>query len=225
MSPIEDAHRPVPYHRERVADDVMLVRVRQLLASVSTRRSIRRFATDPVPRAVVEDALRVAGTAPSGAHRQPWTWVVVTDPDTKARLRAAAEEEERRFYAERATDEWLEALAPLGTDDVKTHLTDAPYVLVLFARGHEVLADGSTAKNYYVTESCALSAGFLLVALHEAGLATLTHTPSPMRFLNELLERPSNERPLLVIPVGHPHPDATVPDLERKPLEAFTVWR
>ena len=209
----------------RVPPDEMLARARSLLDRMWTRRSVRSFSTEPVDRQLVETALRIASSAPSGAHLQPWTWVVVTDPDVKRRLRAAAEEEERAFYEERAPDEWLEALAPLGTDAVKTHLTDAPYVAVLFRHRYEVTQDGRRRRNYYSAESCGIAAGFFIAALHLVGLATLPHTPSPMGFLGELLGRPDNEQAFLVLPVGYPSADARVPDIERKPLRDVVVWR
>ncbi len=179
------------------------------------------FSSDPVPRELIENAIRVAGTAPSGAHQQPWTFVVVSEPELKMRLREAAEREERDFYAHRATPEWLEAVAPLGTDWVKTHITDAPYVIVVFAQAWRRAPDGRRLKHYYVRESVGIAVGFLLAALQEAGLCALTHTPSPMGFLGRLLDRPENERPFVLIPVGYPAHQATVPALERKPLEAI----
>jgi nitroreductase len=220
-----DVYRPIPLEFERLSTERQRQIARDLVTRMGRRRSVRQFSTEAVDRGLIEAALTIAGSAPSGAHRQPWTWVVVTDQDLKRRIRAAAEEEERRNYADRMPDEWLEALAPLGTDEVKTHLTDAPCVLVLFARGHDVDSSGATIKNYYVTESCAIAAGFLIMALHLMGLACLTHTPSPMRFLGEVLGRPDNERALLVIPVGYPGDDAVVPNLARKHLDEVVVWR
>jgi nitroreductase len=173
-----------------------------------------------VQRELVENAIRVAGTAPSGAHQQPWTFVVVTDPALKARIREAAEREEREFYEHRATPEWREALELLGTDWVKTHLTDAPCLVVVF---EQVYGPGKR-KHYYVRESVGIAVGLLLAALHESGLWALTHTPSPMGFLRELLGRPENERPFVVIPVGYPAEDAVVPDISRKPLDEIAVW-
>ncbi|MBW3657707.1 MAG: nitroreductase family protein [Actinobacteria bacterium] len=197
----------------------------ELVTEMRRRRSVRRFSTEPVPRELVETALEIAGTAPSGAHKQPWRFVVVTDPAVKARIRAAAEEEERDFYRSRAPQHWLDALAPLGTDEVKTHLTDAPYVIVQFKVRHGVHPDGTIEKHYYATESCGIAAGFLIAALHRMGLATLPHTPSPMAFLSEVLERPAEEQPFLVLPVGYPAADAEVPDLGRKPVDDIVVWR
>jgi iodotyrosine deiodinase len=182
------------------------------------------FSSDPVPPELIENAVRVAGTAPSGAHQQPWTFVVVSDAELKARLREAAEREEREFYERRATAEWLEAVAPLGTDSVKAHITDAPYVVVVFAQAWRRGPDGSRVKHYYVRESVGITVGFLLAALQEAGLCALPHTPSPMAFLGQLLGRPENERPFVLIPVGYPAEDATVPALERKALEEIACF-
>jgi nitroreductase len=192
---------------------------------MSRRRTTRHFATDPVPREAIELAIRTAGTAPSGAHQQPWTFVAVSDAETKRRLREAAEAEERRFYREIAPQEWLDALAPLGTDEHKPHLTDAPWIVVLFRQVHGLRRDGSKRTFYYTQESCGIAAGLFIAAVHRMGLVTLTHTPNPMGFLAELLERPSNERAMLVMPVGYPARDARVPDLERKELAEFAVWR
>lgn len=208
-----------PRHTEAAApvyvrDDAGARRIAELLSS---RRSIRQFSTAPVDTAVVQDAIIAANSAPSGANRQPWTFVVVTDATLKAAIREGAEAEERAFYETRASQEWLEALAPLGTDQTKPHLTDAPLLIVVF--------EVHRPKGYYIKESVGIAVGFLLAALHAAGLATLTHTPSPMRFLNEILDRPSWERPYLVIPVGHPAAGATVPDIVKKPPESVTVWR
>ncbi|MDX1660012.1 MAG: nitroreductase family protein [Nitriliruptorales bacterium] len=220
-----DEPRFIDLDFDRLSPDEMLDRARALLDRMWSRRSVRTFATEPVDRELIEAALRIASSAPSGAHLQPWTWVVVTDPDLKRRLRAAAEEEERAFYEERAPEEWLEALAPLGTDEVKTHLTDAPYVVVLFRHRYELTEDGRKRRNYYSAESCGIAAGFFIAAVHLMGLATLPHTPSPMGFLSELLERPDNEQAFLVLPVGYPAPGTQVPDIARKPLSDVVVWR
>jgi len=215
-------YRPVPLVYERPDDDDALERSRAFLESMQARRSIRRFSDEPVPWELIENALRVAGTAPSGAHQQPWTFVVVSDLETKRRLREGAEAEEREFYDHRATPEWKEAIAPIGTDWVKTHITDAPYVIVVFEQPWRP-ENGQKVKHYYVRESVGIAVGFLLAALQEAGLCALTHTPSPMRFLAEILGRPENERPFILIPVGYPAEDAEVPDLERKPLDEIVV--
>jgi iodotyrosine deiodinase len=215
-------YRPVPLVHERLPEDVALERSREFLALLQARRSIRRFSDEPVPWELVENAIRAAGTAPSGAHQQPWTFVVVSDPETKRRLREGAEAEERDFYDRRATDEWKEAIRPIGTDWVKTHITDAPYVIVVFEQPWRP-ENGHKVKHYYVRESVGIAVGFLLAALQAAGLCALTHTPSPMRFLGEILDRPENERPFILIPVGYPADDAEVPDLERKSLDEIIV--
>lgn len=186
------------------------------------RRTVRQFSREPVPWQLIENAVATAGTAPSGAHQQPWTFVVVSDPALKRRMREAAEEEERRSYESRMSDEWLRALERLGTDWRKPHIEDAPYVIVVFEQAYG-LEDGRKVKHYYVKESVGIAVGLLLASLHLAGLATLTHTPSPMGFLGRLLERPPNERAYVLIPVGYPAEDATVPDLERKPLGEIMV--
>jgi len=224
-SPMPDAPRFVPLEFERLPGDEQLARSRRFLASMRRRRTVREFAREPVPYELVENAIATAGTAPSGAHQQPWTFVVVSDPVVKRRIRAAAEAEERRSYESRMPDEWLEALRPLGTDWRKAHLEDAPYLVVVFEQAYGVRADGPRVKHYYVRESVGIAVGLLLASLHEAGLATLTHTPSPMGFLREILGRPENERPYVVVPVGYPAAGCTVPDLVRKPVEAILVRR
>ena len=215
-------YRPVPLVYERLPGELALDRSREFLSLMQARRSIRRFSSEPVPWELIENAIRVAGTAPSGAHQQPWTFVVVSDPETKQRLREGAEAEERDFYARRATDEWKEAIRPIGTDWIKTHITDAPYVIVVFEQPWRPEGDRKV-KHYYVRESVGIAVGFLLAALQESGLYALTHTPSPMRFLGQILDRPENERPFILIPVGYPADDADVPDLERKPLDDILV--
>ncbi|MCO5298208.1 MAG: nitroreductase family protein [Fimbriimonadaceae bacterium] len=199
--------------------------LREQYEVADARRSVRMFSSDPVPREAIEWAIRIAGTAPSGAHKQPWHFVAIGDPELKRRLREAAEEEERKFYDEKAPPEWLEALAPLGTDFKKEHLTEAPWVIIVFRRDYDVREDGTRAKNYYMTESVGIAVGFLIQALHRAGLATLTHTPSPMTFLRDLCGRPLNEKPFVVLPVGYPAADCVVPGLERKPLEGIAEFR
>lgn len=187
------------------------------------RRSVRHFAPDAVPRALIENAIRVAASAPSGANQQPWTFVVVADPETKRRIRDGAEREERLLYDERASDEYLHAIEPIGTDALKPHLTDAPYLIAVFEQAWR-LEDGEKRKHYYVRESVGIAVGFLLTALHASGLAALTHAPSPMGFLKEILGRPENERPFLLIPVGYPAADAEVPALEKKPLDEVALF-
>lgn len=209
---------PLPDRVERTEEE-MRARAAGFYDEMRRRRSVREFSPKQIPDGVIEDCLRTAGTAPSGANRQPWHFVVVRDPGVRRRIREAAEREERAFYRERAPEEWLEALAPLGTDEHKPFLETAPCLIAIFARSFGVAPDGSRVKHYYVQESVGIATGFLIAALHGAGLATLTHTPSPMGFLNEVLRRPANERPFLLLVAGHPAPDARVPDIARKPLE------
>ncbi|MCZ8205919.1 nitroreductase family protein [Gemmatimonas sp.] len=215
----------VTLRHQRLAPTESARRGVEFAAHADTRRTTRHFSPEPVPRAWIEHAIRAGGTAPSGAHQQPWTFVAVSDPELKQRLREAAEEEERRFYADRITPEWRAALEPLGTDAVKTHLTDAPWVVVLFRHSHGVNADGSKRTFYYTQESCGIAAGLFITAVHTMGLVTLTHTPSPMGFLGELLGRPANEKAFLVLPVGYPAADAQVPAISRKPLAEIAVFR
>jgi nitroreductase len=203
----------------------MARRARAFYQEVDRRRSVREFSDRPVAPEIVEDCLRAAGTAPSGANLQPWQFVVVRDPEIKRRIREGAEEEERSFYSQRAPQEWLDALAPIGTDANKPFLETAPCLIAIFALAYGRRPDGTRIKHYYATESTGIATGVLITALHHAGLATLTHTPSPMKFLNEILQRPSNERPFLLLVVGYPKEGVTVPDLRRKRLEEFVCFR
>ena len=214
-----------PLKFSRLAPEEMLARARGYYEELDRRRTTRHFSTEPVPRALVELAIASASTAPSGAHKQPWYFVAVSDPALKAKMREAAELEEQENYNGRMSPEWLEALAPLGTDAHKAHITDAPWVIVVFKQAYEERADGRRAKNYYVDESVGIACGMLIAAIHHMGLVTLTHTPSPMGFLAKLLERPANERAYLVLPVGYPAQDAKVPALGRKPLTAVAQFR
>lgn len=193
-------------------------------AEMKRRRTVRRFSSDPVPRDLVELAIRTAGTAPSGAHHQPWHFVVVSDPALKGKIRGAAEREEFETYSRRMSEEWRTALAPIGTDWVKEHLTDAPWIVVLFKESYGLLPDGTKRKHYYVDESVGIAAGMFVTAVHHMGLVTLTHTPTPTGFLRELLNRGRNETAVLVLPVGYPHADATVPDFDRKALDEISSW-
>jgi iodotyrosine deiodinase len=197
----------------------MVRRAKSFRDEMLRRRTVRQFSSRPVPREVIEDCLCVARNAPSGANKQPWHFVVVSDAQLKCKIRAAAEEEEHRFYHGRAPKEWLEALAPLGTDEIKPYLETAPYLIVIFAQHYGLTAEGRKVKNYYVSESVGIAAGMLISAIHVAGLATLTHTPSPMGFLNQILGRPLQEKPFLVLVVGYPAPEACVPNISKKPLE------
>lgn len=214
---------PLRDYREYPIEE-MRARLAAFYAEVNRRRSLREFAARPVPRDIIETALKAAATAPSGANLQPWHFVVISGPDTKRRIRAAAEAEEREFYEHRASPEWLAALAPLGTDSSKPFLETAPYLIAVFLQKFGELPDGRKVKHYYPVESTGLATGILITALHHAGLATLTHTPSPMKFLNEILGRPSSERPFLLLVVGYPADAAEVPDISRKPLEEFTSF-
>jgi nitroreductase len=202
----------------------MRQRVQEFYADIDRRRTVREFSDKPVPRDIIETALRAANTAPSGANLQPWHFVVVSGAETKKKIREAAEVEEREFYEHRASDEWLEALAPLGTDSNKPFLETAPYLIAIFLQKFGQLPDGRKVKHYYPVESTGLATGMLITALHKAGLATLTHTPSPMKFLNEILGRPKNERPFLLLVAGYPADDARVPDITRKSLEDFASF-
>lgn len=211
------AYRAAPLEFIRLPEEEARRRSSDFLELMRSRRSVRQFSPEPVPRELIEDALRVAGSAPSGANQQPWSFVVVADPVVKARIRSAAEREEERLYRQRASREYLDAIKPIGTDWVKPHITDPPYLIIVFEQAWRLL-DGEKRRHYYVRESVGIAVGFLVAALHNAGLATLTHAPSPMGFLKEILHRPDNERPFLLIPVGYPAPDAEVPTLAKKPL-------
>ena len=214
----------VPLRFEPVSPEESAARAEAFYREMSARRSVRDFADRPVPRALVERAIETASTAPSGAHMQPWTFAAVSDPGLKRQIREAAEAEERAGYGGRMSDEWLDALAPLGTGWQKPFLETAPWLVVLFAQRTGLDAQGRKRKHYYVQESCGIAAGLFVAALHHMGLATLTHTPSPMRFLSEILQRPAHETPYILFPVGYPAPGATVPDLERKRLGEVAVW-
>ena len=214
----------IPLGFQEVSSETSIQRAETFYHHLDTRRSVRDFSDRPVPRRLVELAIRTASTAPSGAHMQPWTFVAVGDPAVKRQIREAAEREERASYEGRMSEEWRDALAPLGTDWQKPFLETCPWLVVLFAQrtGHH--PDGSKRKHYYVQESCGIAAGMFIAALHTMGLATLTHTPSPMRFLSEVLGRPANEAPYILFPIGYPAEDATVPDLTRKSLDEVSVW-
>ena len=216
-----EQHATRPYAALAVTDPVAAGR--EIFAEADSRRSVRQFSDRAVPREAIELAIRTASTAPSGAHRQPWTFVLVGDPETKRAIRVAAEEEERENYlGGRMSEEWLEALAPLGTDWQKPFLEVVPWIVVVFEQRYGVGPEGRV-HNYYVKESVGIATGMLLSAIHRMGLAALTHTPSPMRFLNRILDRPDNERPFVLIPIGYPADDCEVPDLRRKPLDEIMV--
>lgn len=219
-------HEARPYSLERLTDQKSIARARAMRDRLKQRRTCRYFSDEPVPREVIEAAIEAAGTAPNGANHQPWHFAVVSSPDKKRAIRLAAEEEERNFYAGKASEEWLDALAPLGTDEHKPFLESAPWLIVVFAQRKGGIEEDGTTQNYYVTESVGIACGMLIATLHEAGVATLTHTPSPMGFLREICDRPEHEKPLMVIVVGHPAEGATVPEyaLRKKPLEQIASW-
>ena len=213
----------LPDYEEFSVED-MKSRASSFYQDVKRRRTVREFSDRPVAREIVENCIRAAGTAPSGANMQPWHFVVVSDPAIKHRIRVEAEKEEREFYQNRAPQEWLDALAPLGTDEHKPFLDTAPYLIAIFAESYGELADGRKVKHYYAQESVGIATGLLIAAVHHAGLVSLTHTPSPMGFLNEILDRPSRERPFLLLVVGYPAEGATVPAIGKKALaEIMTV--
>lgn len=205
--------------------DEMLSRASEFRAELQRRRTVRAFSDRPVERAIVEQCLIAAGTAPSGANLQPWHFVVVSDQAIKRKIREAAEKEEQAFYHGRAPREWLELLEPLGTDEHKGYLETAPYLIAVFAQAYGVRSDGSTFKHYYVQESVGIATGMLIASLHHAGLATLTHTPSPMGFLRDILERPANERAALLVVTGYPDPSARVPAITKKALQDIATFR
>lgn len=214
---------PLPAYRE-YSQEEMLQRAAEFYAQMQRRRTVRHFSARSVPRQIIEYALLAAGTAPSGANLQPWHFVVVTDPSRKTEIRIAAEAEEHEFYHSRAPQEWLDALAPLGTNEDKPFLETAPYLIAIFAQSFGVLPDGRKVKNYYVSESVGIATGILITALHAAGLVALTHTPSPMSFLNRICERPPNEKPYLLLVVGYPADDAEVPAITKKTLSDIATF-
>lgn len=223
MAEIEEVPwRPYP----ALSDAERIARAEEFAAQAATRRTCRAFSTDPVPRAVIEAAIRAAGTAPSGANHQPWHFAVIASPELKRAIREGAEAEEREFYAGKAGAEWLEALAPLGTDADKPYLESAPWLIVVFGQRRGGIDPGEHRQNYYVTESVGIACGLMLAALHAAGVATLTHTPNPMRFLNRLCGRPATEKPVMIIVAGHAAADARIPAhaLRKKPLEQIASW-
>jgi iodotyrosine deiodinase len=213
-----------PLEFTRLPREEMLRRARDFYAELDKRRTTRQFSTEPVPSELIELAVKAAGTAPSGAHRQPWRFIAIEDPALKIEIRAAAEREEYENYHGRMPPEWLQALEPLGTDEHKAHITDAPWVVVVFKQTWEPRPDGSRMKNYYVDESVGIACGLFIAAIHRMGLCTLTHTPSPMAFLSALLRRPSHEKPFLLLPVGYPAADAKVPAIRRKEISEILQW-
>jgi iodotyrosine deiodinase len=224
MQKMIDGHPYRSYAKEQFEAGEMERRSGDFFRHMDLRRTIRDFSSRPVPRQVIENIILAASTAPSGAHKQPWTFCVVSDPEMKKQIRKAAEKEEKESYNHRMSDEWLRDLQPLGTNWEKPFLEIAPYLIIVFKRSYELDAEGHKHQNYYVTESCGLACGFLLAAIHQAGLGALTHTPSPMNFLAKLLQRPENEKPFLLVPVGYVADECWVPDIHRKPLEKVAVW-
>jgi nitroreductase len=214
----------IPLSYKEYPVDEMKKRANAFCSDALRRRTVRHFSNRAVPREIIENCVRAAGSAPSGANRQPWHFVVVSDPAVKRRIREAAEAEEREFYSRRAPKEWLDVLSPLGTDERKPFLESAPYLIVIFERRFGRDSGGGKVKHYYTQESVGIAAGILITAVHHAGLVSLTHTPSPMRFLNDILGRPANERPFLILVVGYPEENATVPDIHRKPLEEIVTF-
>ena len=212
-------HDTIPLAFEGVAPDESRARLEAFATRLRKRRTVRDFSAEPVPRDIIEQAILAAGSAPSGANQQPWTFVAISDPHVKSRIRAAAEEEEKAFYSGRAGEEWLEALAPLGTDWEKPFLETAPWLIAIFMQRWGQGPDGKRVKHYYALESVGIAVGFLIAALHEAGLATLTHTPSPMGFLNDICGRPENEKAIVLLVVGKPAEGCRVPAIAKKPLE------
>jgi nitroreductase len=214
----------IPLDFSELRPEQMHQRSKEFLETMRLRRSVRAFSDKPVAREVIENCIKTAGTAPSGANMQPWHFVVVSDPETKARIRVGAEEEEREFYTRRASREWLEALEPLGTDDRKPFLETAPYLIVIFGQTRGETESGNPVKHYYVSESVGIATGLLIASIHQAGLGCLTHTPSPMRFLNNILARPKTERPYLILVVGYPADGCEVPDIEKKSLSEISTF-
>ncbi|NBC66956.1 MAG: nitroreductase family protein [Bacteroidetes bacterium] len=214
---------PLPGYREYPTDE-MKKRAADFYEEIKRRRTIRDFSDRAVPVEVIENAIKAAGTAPNGANLQPWHFVVVSDPDVKKKIRAEAEKAEKEFYNEKAPKEWLEVLEPLGTDEHKPYLETAPYLIVIFSKNYGVTENGEKIQHYYVKESVGIATGMLITALHHSGLATLTHTPNPMKFLNDILDRPSNERAYLILVTGYPAEDARVPDITKKSLKEIATF-
>ncbi len=215
---------PLSNYKELPPDE-MIKKSEEFYDLIKQRRTVREFSDKPVPNEVINNCIRAAGTAPSGANLQPWHFVVVSDSKIKKQIRTAAEEEEKEFYTKRAPKEWLEALAPLGTDEHKPFLEKAPHLIAIFSKSYDVLSDGRKVKQYYSLESVGIACGILITAIHNAGLVSLTHTPSPMNFLNQILDRPINERPFLLLVVGYPAKEAKVPDIKKKPLVEIATFK
>lgn len=220
-----DSSNFIPFqHPIQVSKEETLERANAFYETLNGRRTVRDYSPQTVDRAVIEKCLLAASTAPSGAHKQPWHFAVVSDPEIKKQIREGAEKEEQEFYSGKASAEWLDALKPFGTNEEKPFLETAPYLIGIFSRNYDLMEDGSRSKNYYVSESVGIAAGMLIAALHQCGLSTLTHTPSPMGFLNKVMKRPSHERAVILLVVGYPSEDAVVPVLNRKALEEFSTF-
>lgn len=221
---LEANNKFIPYHREVYSEEEMLRKSEEYFQWMDTRRSVREFSDKPFPREIIDNIVKSASTAPSGAHKQPWTFCVISDPDMKLKIREAAEKEEYENYNRRMSEEWLKDLEPFATNHIKEFLEIAPYLIVVMKKSYDMDEEGDKKTNYYVNESVGLASGFLLAAIHQAGLVALTHTPSPMMFLKRLLDRPKNEQPFLLIPVGLPADNVEVPDLNRKSLEEVIAY-
>ena len=221
---MSDHYQPIPLDFTQYSEEEMVQRAQQFYENIRKRRSVRDFSDKRVPGKVIEQAILAAGSAPNGANMQPWYFVVISNPSVKKKIRLAAEEEEREFYQKRASEEWLDALAPLGTNAEKSFLETASHLIVIFLKKFSYDEQGRKHKNYYTTESVGIASGFLISALHEAGVATLTHTPSPMKFLNEILGRPVNERPFMILVAGYPTNGCTVPAISKKPMAEIATF-
>lgn len=225
MSEVKEEFPFVPYTKETYSGDEMINRSHEFFEMMDSRRSVRDFSDEPVPREVIENIIKTASTAPSGAHKQPWTFCVISNKELRSKIRELAEEEEKKSYGGRMSERWIKDLKPLGTTWEKEFIDIVPWIVVIFKRAYEVGPNGEKYNNYYVNESVGIAAGFFIAAVHQAGLVTLTHTPSPMNFLSKALGRPDNERPFLLMPVGYPAKDAKVPNLDRKELtEVMAVY-
>ncbi|WP_299317193.1 nitroreductase family protein [uncultured Maribacter sp.] len=221
---VVNGHTHVLYKENALSKEELIVKSEAFYKHLDERRSVREYEDTPVPKEVIETLIKTASTAPSGAHKQPWTFCVVSNPLLKTKIREAAEAEEKESYESRMSDRWLKDLEPMGTNMYKPFLEDAPWLIIVFKKVHDLDNDGKKVNNYYVNESVGIAAGMLITAIHNAGLVTLTHTPSPMNFLSKLLGRPSNERAFLLLPVGYPKTPTYVPDIERKPIEAISEF-
>ena len=217
-------HPFIPYKQEKFSEEEMLKRSKDFYQFMDTRRSVREFQNKDVPREIIEDIVMTASSAPSGAHKQPWTFCIIRSSDLKSKLRELAEEEEKRNYESRMSERWLKDLAPLGTDEVKEFIDIAPWIIVVMKKSYGFDDDGAKSQNYYVNESVGIACGFLITAIHQAGLCTLTHTPSPMNFIAKALERPENEKPYLLLPIGYAADDCEVPDIHRRPFDEVAIY-